>query len=420
MNRFHVTAPACSASAPATAQQRRARMLGHAAIWLLALAVVALGAPLAIAAASHKHAPAQAKKAAKTEHHAKTEHAKGGRSAREAKRSAAARRSERKGAHAVPLPTGRPAAADAAAALPPDLAATKQAIELGRQGKLGEATTLAATTGNPLAQKIVEWALLRRSDTEAGLERYAAFIRANPDWPSLPLLRRRAEEKLWEGRYDTAAVRRFVGEDPTSAAGQLAVARVEMAGGNRASAESKVRAVWRSAPLSGEMEAAVLAAFPGVLTRTDHVARMDRRIGAKDFGAATRAAKRIGDDYVAVVKACSAAETKSSKGGALLDKVSAEAREDLGYALCRVHWLLRNASPGSNVHGRIVTPKADIAAAVKLVLTASPKNSERQDTDEWWRERRLLARKLIDLGDARTAYRVVREAAPPANPYYRA
>ena len=32
----------------------------------------------------------------------------------------------------------------------------------------------------------------------------------------------------------------------------------------------------------------------------------------------------------------------------------------------------------------------------------------------------MLARKLIDLGDAKTAYRVVREAATPANPYYRA
>jgi len=402
-------------------QRRRVRLLSNSAVWLVALAVVTLGPTGAVMASSHKHAPAQVKKAAKAEHHKSrvAREAKGHPSSK-AKRNAAAQQSEGEKRQAVPLPTSRPAAADLAAALPPDLAAARQAIELVRQGKPGEATTLAASTGNPVAQKIVEWALLRRRDSEAGLERYAAFIRANPDWPSIALLRRRAEEKLWEGRYDTAAVRRFVGEDPTSAAGQLAVARVEMAGGNRASAESKVRAVWRSAPLSGEMEAAVLAAFPGVLTRTDHVARMDRRIGAKDFGAATRAAKRIGDDYVAVVKACSAAETKSSKGGALLDKVSAEAREDLGYALCRVHWLLRNASPGSNVHGRIVTPKADIAAAVKLVLTASPKNSERQDTDEWWRERRLLARKLIDLGDARTAYRVVREAAPPANPYYRA
>jgi soluble lytic murein transglycosylase len=339
--------------------------------------------------------------------------------AEKTKRGKGSRRSERNNVHAVPLPVSKPST-DTAAALPPDLAATKRAVELARQGKSGEATALAASAGNPLALKIVEWTLLRRADSDASPERYAAFIAANPDWPSIALLRRRTEAALWKDRRDGATVRRFVGDNPTTAAGRLALARVEMGEGNRADAERRVRAVWRSEQLSAELEAAVLAAFPGVLTDTDHVARMDRRIGAKDFGAAMRAAKHAGDDQVAIVKACIAAETKSAKGGELLDAVGGDARSDLGYALCRVHWLLRNDSPGSNVHGRIATPKGDIAAAVKLILAASREDLQRQDADEWWRERRMLARKLIDLGDAQTAYRIVHEAVPPSNPYYRA
>jgi soluble lytic murein transglycosylase len=54
------------------------------------------------------------------------------------------------------------------------------------------------------------------------------------------------------------------------------------------------------------------------------------------------------------------------------------------------------------------------------VLSASPEDLKRQDTDEWWRERRSLARKLLDIGATRTAYEVARTAAPPTNPYYRA
>ena len=107
----------------------------------------------------------------------------------------------------------------------------------------------------------------------------------------------------------------------------------------------------------------------------------------------------------AIVKACIAAEANSPKGEALLDAVPNEARGDLGYALCRLHWLLGHD---------------DVAAAAKLVIEASREGLQRQDTDEWWRERRVLARRLIDLGDPQTAYRVVREAATPANPYYRA
>ena len=45
---------------------------------------------------------------------------------------------------------------------------------------------------------------------------------------------------------------------------------------------------------------------------------MDRRIGAKDFGAAMRAAKRLGSAQVAIVKACEAAEGNSTKTEALL------------------------------------------------------------------------------------------------------
>jgi soluble lytic murein transglycosylase len=117
-----------------------------------------------------------------------------------------------------------------------------------------------------------------------------------------------------------------------------------------------------------------------------------------------RAAKRLGPGRVAIVKACEAAEANSEKSKTLLGEVPDELRGDLGYVLCRLHWL--------QVHD-------DFAAAAKLLTETSRVGLERQDVDEWWRERRLLARKLIDFGDAQTAYRVVREAAVPANPYYR-
>jgi soluble lytic murein transglycosylase len=386
-------------------------------VWLLASAMAVLGTADGLSAERHKPAP-HAKKTAEAERHKEASHRKKATKA-ERHKEADRKGADHKGVEQHRRVIAQPATGDAAEPLPPDLAAAKQANELVRQGKAKDATALAATIGDPVAAKLVEWALLRRSDTDAGFDRYAAFIRANPDWPSMALIRRRAEARLWQERRDGATVRGFVGREPAGAIGRLALARVEMAEGNRVHAESEVRAVWRSDQLSAELEAAVLAAFPDMLTRADHVARMDRRIGAKDFGAAMRAAKHAGDDQIAIVKACSAAEAKSANGGTLLDAVRAEAREDLGYALCRLHWLLRNDTPGSNIRGRIATPKEDIAAAVKLTLAASPENLRRQDTDEWWRERRALARKLMDLGDAATAYRVVRDAAPPANPYYR-
>jgi soluble lytic murein transglycosylase len=43
-----------------------------------------------------------------------------------------------------------------------------------------------------------------------------------------------------------------------------------------------------------------------------------------------------------------------------------------------------------------------------------------RDVDQWWIERRLIARKLLDLGDVKTAYVVANDAATPVNDNYRA
>jgi soluble lytic murein transglycosylase len=404
-------------------------------IWMLVPALVALGTADALSAKPRKHASATRSKAASSAPAnaaspaapAQAEPAAAPAKPASAKRkklAAAARKKHKKEREKVetkrPGHVIDPTAAGDAAPLPPVLASTKQAIALIRQGKTKDAIALAESIDDPVAVKLLQWARLRHSDSEAGFDRYAAFISANPDWPSVPGFRRRAEARLWQERRDADTVRRFVGEKALSPMGRLALARIAMHEGDRAAAESEVRAVWQSAVLSAELETAILDAFPNVLTRADHVARMDRRIGAKDFGAAMRAAKRVGDDRVAIVKACSAALAKSEKSGSLLAEVPAEARGDLGYALCRITWLLRNDTPGSNVKGRVVTPKDDLAAAAKLALAGAPEDLRRQDTDEWWRARRMLVRKLIDIGDAATAYQVARTAAPPANPYYEA
>ena len=287
----------------------------------------------------------------------------------------------------------------------PDLVVLKQTLQLLQQHKLGDATKLAASIDDPAAQKLIQWALLRDPNNTAGFDQYNSFIRANPDWPSIPLFRRRAEARLWQERSDPTTVRRFVGTQPTSARGRLALARAMLSDGDRAGATHEVRAVWQSAELSADLEAAVIDSFRDELTPADDIARMDQRIGAKDFAAAMRAAKRVGSTQVAIVKACEAAETNVTKGGALLEALPKEAQGDLGYVLCRLHWLLAHD---------------DVAAAVKLLAEVSGDDLQRQDTDEWWRELRTLARRLLDLNDPKTAYGVVREAASPANPYYRA
>ncbi len=152
--------------------------------------------------------------------------------------------------HKPAPPVEKPPQAAAASPLTGDLAAVKQAFDLVRRAKTGEATIIEKTIGDPAAQKLVEWLILRHPDAEANFGRYAAFIADNPSWPSMGPLRRRAEARLWQERSDAATVRSFTGGQPATARGRFALARVLLAEGDRDGAQNQVREAWRSEELS--------------------------------------------------------------------------------------------------------------------------------------------------------------------------
>jgi soluble lytic murein transglycosylase len=373
---------------------------------LLACAALALVPTGATAKASHKSsAPRKA-------HEAKTNDKSGEKSGDKTADKAGKQRhasKPRRDKHAdakrkSKKPDNQPSDKPAPPPLTGDLAALKDAIDLARKAKTDDATAARDRIADPAGRKLAEWFILRHSETNANFSRYAAFIAANPDWPSIALLRRRAEALLWQDKSDAATVHGFTMDRPTTAKGKFALARVLLAEGDRDRAENLLREAWRADELSDRSEDDALAAFPGFLTADDHRARMDKRLGAKDYAGARRAAKRLGSDELAIVKACAAVNGKADKAKDDLDEVPAAARGDLGYVLCRAQL-------------QIQKDQVDDAAA--LILAAAPDTMAAQDTDAWWRERRLLARKLLDQGKFKTAYDVVRAAAAPAMEVYR-
>ena len=53
------------------------------------------------------------------------------------------------------------------------------------------------------------------------------------------------------------------------------------------------------------------------------------------------------------------------------------------------------------------------------LIKTIPQLDNSHDLDEWWIERRVLARKLLDDGNPKDAYAVVRDATPPDSANYR-
>ncbi|MGA7808581.1 MAG: lytic transglycosylase domain-containing protein, partial [Bradyrhizobium sp.] len=286
-----------------------------------------------------------------------------------------------------------------------DSQALENVIDLIRKHDPAAATQTEATISDPVARKLAEWIILRSDDNGADVERYRAFIAANPSWPSQSFLRRRLEAALWDDkREDSTVLSWFENETPLSAKGRFALAKALLGRGDRANAERLVREAWRNDAMSEETENAALDQFGALLSAGDQKARMDSLLYGSEHEAALRAAKRLGAGYVALAKARIAAYRKAENAGALLDAVPSELHGDPGFVFSRIQLLRREDK---------------ITEAAQLMLAAPRDPARLYNVDEWWIERRLLARKLIDLGEHRTAYLIARDAALPTRDIYK-
>ena len=136
-----------------------------------------------------------------------------------------------------------------------DKDALENVIELVRKQKPGDATQAQAAISDPVARKLAEWLILRSDNNGASVERYRAFVSANPSWPSQTFLRRRIEAALWDDRRDDAAVWSwFENQSPISAKGKFALAKAMIARGDRTNAERLVREAWRNDGMSEDTE----------------------------------------------------------------------------------------------------------------------------------------------------------------------
>jgi soluble lytic murein transglycosylase len=298
------------------------------------------------------------------------------------------------------------AMAASSATSPLDIGAVKQAMDQAHHGRTDDATSTEGTISDPVARKLVEWVILRADETDADYSRYTAFIAANPSWPGITALRRKAESVMWQDHTDpTTVIAFFRTEPPRTAKGKFALARAMLSQGNSAGAQQLISESWRDDSFSSDIEDQARNTFAGLISPDDDKVRMDTRLYAGDDDAGLRAAQHLDSVQVAIAKARAAVINKDSNAKALLEAVPSSAqRDDAGYIFSRIQSLRHND---------------DIDQAARLMAAAPRDPAVLLDVDQWWIERRLLARKLLDQGDVKLAFAMADDAAAPVNENYR-
>ncbi|WP_246725636.1 lytic transglycosylase domain-containing protein [Beijerinckia sp. L45] len=271
-----------------------------------------------------------------------------------------------------------------------EAAPIRDALTAYRAGDLAAGDAAARNASDPIVQTALEWVALRIVSGKIGMERLTAFTTAHPDWPSQTWFRHQVEARLFRSQ-DTAVIRSFfAASPPQTPLGKMALARAWKADGHAADAVRMIRALYRESDLTSFLETKLKADYGSDLQKADYKYRADRLLYKEDVGAAMRVAALAGPDVVALAKARAAviAEAPSDK---VIAAVPAPLRNDPGLLLAQIQKLRRS-------------DKLKEAAAAMLAAPRDP--AILINGDEWWTERRLLARKILDTGDAQTAYRI--------------
>ena len=284
-----------------------------------------------------------------------------------------------------------------------DIASAHQAIALYRKGAVEAGDEFAKAINDPLLRTMLEWVALRYDPREAGVGRLTSFLHDHPDWPMAPWLRRRVEEISVSDLHAPDAVEAwFDGRAPQTFIGRLALARAALAQTDILQGAAIVRSVWRHADLTPIEEANLLREFGSLIGRDDHKYRADRLLYKEQVPAALRAAALAGPDVrlLALARASVINLSGTVLTDAAINAVPKTLAADPGLTFSRIQKARRSG---------------DIKTAADLMVHAPAEPDVVIDGDEWWTERRLVARKLLDMGDPRTAYRICAEHAPASD-----
>lgn len=274
-----------------------------------------------------------------------------------------------------------------------DVAAYRAAFQAADDGRWDEAHRHAARADEPLPAKVVTWMELARSDRPVDLPALAAFIRANPDWPNTATLRRNAERAM-PARLDPGEVRTwFAVHPPLTGAGVIRYASALLAGGETVKATELVRERWIDGSFGIQEEREIRSRFGTLLRPTEHLGRLDRLLWDGDSAAARRMLPLVDAGWKVLAEARLALAGNRPGVDALIRRVPPHLREHPGLLYERLRWRRqRNMNDG----------------ALEIVA-ARPADAGRPEA--WWAEQHILARRAIERGDFRLAYRLASDHA---------
>lgn len=264
-----------------------------------------------------------------------------------------------------------------------------EAFDAMRAGRTETVSAALARGSDPVLNKVLKAYLMAQPGNDYGFDELAAFITENPDWPGLKGVQMIAEQKIPPYGRPEQIVNWFNAYPPSTLAGFYRHMDALQAMGSTRIAQSLIRNKWIEGSFSKNDMEAFRSRYGSLLEGRDHRARLDRLLWEENATAAAAMYPLLGPAYKALGEARLALAAGKKNAPALLKKVPTSLQNDAGLLFERLRWRrLKNDDKG----------------AIEILLGAPGGLGK---PEEWWKERHIIARRLMERRNFSLAYKIV-------------
>lgn len=264
------------------------------------------------------------------------------------------------------------------------------ALTDAQKGNWTKARRQAETIKDKLPAKLIRWMEMSSRGTGQDFVSISGFIQQNPGWPQRGTLRRRAEENLNDRIPNGEILKWFGAYPPLTSDGKIRFVEAVVANAPKDRARALVRETWINGNFGSTQERKFRQRYSRFLSKTDHIARLDRLLWDGQITRARRILQLVDKDTQKLALARIA--LRASRGGVdwHLRQVPESLRNDPGLVFERARWRRR---------------KGQDDGAYELLKNV-PANAPY--ATKWWVERSIVARRLLEKGHISEAYNLAK------------
>ncbi len=272
---------------------------------------------------------------------------------------------------------------------------TVEAVKLIEEGKWEQGRQKIAQSKDPLAAKIFYWLQLtnaKQSDwSNEAFIRLSAFIRDNPEWPDRSKMIVSAEGVMPENLSNAEVIVWYDELKPRTPYGMGRYMDALIIEGKHDQARGFLAEWWASTLTSRDQQRDIFKKYGRYLTIDAHKKRFDALLQNGHHDSAKGIAEVLGQGYPELARARSAlSQNGKTNVTALINAVPEHLQDNSGLLYDRLHWRRTR----------------DINDGAAEILMMDLSSSDILNREEWWNERHIIIRRLLEKRQYAKAYEI--------------